>query len=33
MRSLVKAMLAALGMKNVRDYANGQKAMEAVDIQ
>ena len=27
MRALVKAMLNALGMKDVRDYANGQQAL------
>ncbi|MFP6774765.1 MAG: response regulator, partial [Alphaproteobacteria bacterium] len=31
MRALVKAMLNALGMKSVRDYANGQQAQAAVE--
>ena len=31
MRALVKAMLTALGMKSVRDYANGQQALEAIE--
>ncbi len=30
MRALVKAMLNALGMDNVRDYGNGQQAIEAI---
>ncbi|NQV59913.1 MAG: response regulator [Alphaproteobacteria bacterium] len=30
MRVLVKAMLNALGMENVRDYSNGQEAKEAI---
>ena len=31
MRALVKAMLVALGMKSVRDYANGEQALEAIE--
>ncbi|MBT3533325.1 MAG: response regulator [Rhodospirillaceae bacterium] len=31
MRSLVKAMLKALGMSGVRDYADGQQALDALD--
>lgn len=31
MRALVKAMLNALGMNNVRDYANGKAAQYALD--
>ena len=31
MRALPKAMLTALGMKSVRDYANGQQALEAIE--
>lgn len=31
MRALVKAMLNALGMKDVRDYANGQQALDAIE--
>ena len=30
MRALVKAMLNALGMENVRDYGNGRKAIDAI---
>ena len=30
MRALVKAMLNALGMKDVRDYANGKQALDAI---
>ena len=30
MRALVKAMLEALGMQNVRDYANGRQALDAL---
>jgi two-component system, chemotaxis family, chemotaxis protein CheY len=30
MRALVKAMLNALGMENVHDYANGEQAMAAL---
>ncbi|MFP6773040.1 MAG: response regulator [Alphaproteobacteria bacterium] len=31
MRSLVKAMLVALGVKYVRDFSNGQQAVNAVE--
>ncbi len=31
MRALVKAMLNALGMASVRDHANGEQAIEALD--
>ena len=31
MRALPKAMLTALGLKSVRDYANGQQALEAIE--
>ena len=31
MRALVKAMLTALGMRSVRDYADGQQALDAIE--
>ncbi len=31
MCALVKAMLNALGMENVRDYSNGQEAIDAIE--
>ena len=32
MRALVKAMLNALGMNSVRDYSNGQQAIDAHEV-